>query len=274
MVAKVKVRRKKGLIEDRRRGSDDKLLTQDINLYRWFAVFTKCALELEGQTFTLRDKTYPIKFDKNHKWWKLIDLKSFPKSPKFIRFENKLLPSQQSKLFGGFHKRYRDLFLEKSTIIGQASKVPHDYSSFHFPPDYPVRQMLSDVKNFYKNKEVKLKSGRKKRGEQSRYNADIVLNDSTESLMKRLFHTLSLDQSSPDLTNLDLFFNIQKRMYKTFKIPEITRKNAGTWDGRSTRSSRQDYESNIRSTQRDKRHYKTLILNLCKGQFPKIDKLI
>jgi hypothetical protein len=166
------------------------------------------------------------------------------------------------------------LFLEKSTIIGQASKVPHDYSSFHFPPDYPVRQMLSDVKNFYKNKEVKLKSGRKKRGEQSRYNADIVLNDSTESLMKRLFHTLSLDQSSPDLTNLDLFFNIQKRMYKTFKIPEITRKNAGTWDGRSTRSSRQDYESNIRSTQRDKRHYKTLILNLCKGQFPKIDKLI
>ena len=104
MVAKVKVRKEKGKIEDRRRGRDKKLITQDINVYRWFAVFTKCALELEGQTFTLRDKTYPIKFDRTHKWWKLINLKSFPKTPKFIRFDNKLLPSQQSKLFGGFQK--------------------------------------------------------------------------------------------------------------------------------------------------------------------------
>ena len=144
MVTKVKVRRKKGLIEDRRRGSDDKLLTQDINLYRWFAVFTKCALELEGQSFTIKYKTYPIKFDRTHKWWKLIDLKSFPKTPKFIRFDNKLLPSQQSKLFDDyFWKRYRPLFQEKSTIIGEAINRSNvdDYYSIHFPKNYSLNAM-------------------------------------------------------------------------------------------------------------------------------------
>ena len=27
---------------------------QDINVYRWFAVFIKCALELEGKSFTIK----------------------------------------------------------------------------------------------------------------------------------------------------------------------------------------------------------------------------
>lgn len=271
----VKVRRKLGSDDDRKLGGDGSRQTQIINGYRWFAVFIKCALELEGQTFTLRGKTYPIKFDRNHKWWKLIDLKSFPKTPKFIRSDKKLLPSQQSKLFNNyFYPKYRDLFQEKSTIIGKAAKVPEDYTSLHFPPDYPVKQMLSDVRKFYKDKEVKLKSGRKKRGEQSRYNADIVLNDNSEYLMRRLFHTLRIDISSPEFTNLDIFFNVQKSMFKNFKIPEITRKNANTEGGRSTRSSRQDFDVNIRGTQRDRRFVKTLILNLCNGVFPKIDKLI
>ena len=63
-------------------------------------------------------------------------------------------------------------------------------------------------------------------------------------------------------------------MFKKFVIPTITRANAGAWDGRSTRSSRQDYDTQIRLTQRDKRFAKILILNLCNGIFPKIDKVI
>jgi len=274
----VKVRKAKPKTEDRRRGSDTKLQSQDINVYRWFAVFIKCALELEGKSFKVEGKVHKVKFDRTHKWWKLIDLKTFPKTPKFIRSDNKLLPSQQSKLFDKlFYPKYRHLFLEKSTIIGMAEKVPQDYLSFNFPPNYPLKQMLSDVRNFYKDKEVKLKSGRKKRGEETRYTADIVLNDTNETLMRRLFHMLSIDMSTPlskEFTNLDLYFSIQKRLYKNFKIPEIKRKNAGAWDSRSTATTRERYINDIKSTQRDRKFYKILILNLCKGEFPRIDKLI
>ena len=38
--------------------------------------------------------------------------------------------------------------------------------------------------------------------------------------------------------------------------------------------TREDYESQIRSTQRDIRQAKILILNLCKGHFPITDKLL
>ena len=51
MVAKV--RRKKRSYDDRRLGRDLKRQSQDINVYRWFAVFIKMALELEGQTFNV-----------------------------------------------------------------------------------------------------------------------------------------------------------------------------------------------------------------------------
>ena len=273
MVAKV--RKKKRSYDDRRLGRDFKRQSQDINVYRWFAVFIKMALELEGQTFKVHNKTHKVKFNRNHKWWKLINLKSFPKSPKFIRFDYKLMPSQQSKLFDNFfYPKYRDLFMEKSTIIGMAAKIPDDYTSMHFPPNYPIKSILSDVRQFYKDKEVKLKSGRKSKGQENRNTADIVLENTSEELMRRLFNTLSIDLSSPELTNLDIYFNVQKRMFKKFVIPTITRANAGAWDSRSTRSSRQDYETQIRLTQRDRRFAKILILNLCNGIFPKIDKVI
>ena len=38
--------------------------------------------------------------------------------------------------------------------------------------------------------------------------------------------------------------------------------------------TKDDYESQIRSTQRDIRQAKILILNLCKGHFPITDKLL
>ena len=76
-----KVRKKLKSFEDRRIGHDSGRFKQDINIYRWFAVFIKCGLELEGKTFSIRGKNYKLKFDTNHKWWKLIDLKSIKKKP-------------------------------------------------------------------------------------------------------------------------------------------------------------------------------------------------
>ena len=52
---------------------------------------------------------------------------------------------------------------------------------------------------------------------------------------------LSIDMSTPlskEFTNLDLYFSIQKRLYKNFKIPEIKRKNADAWDSRSSASGK------------------------------------
>ena len=60
MVAKV--RKKKRSYDDRRLGRDFKRQSQDINVYRWFAVFIKMALELEGQTFKVHNKIHKVKF--------------------------------------------------------------------------------------------------------------------------------------------------------------------------------------------------------------------
>ena len=58
-------------------------------------------------------------------------------------------------------------------------------------------------------------------------------------------------------------------------IPKIVRTNMkGARDTRTTQTSRMDYDSEIRSTQRDIRYYKILLFNLSKGVFPKFDNLI
>ena len=277
-------------VQERRRGADNKMLSQDIPIYRWFAVFIKCALELEGKTYNIHGKNHKLKFDRTHKWWKLIDLKSFPKTPKFIRFDNKLLPSQQSKLFDDyFWKKYRPLFQEKSTIIGEAINKSNvdDYYSIHFPKNYSLNAMKFDLLKFYKDKETNfgahLKKGMSKKGDTSKYNAEIVLGDvgGYELLLKRLFNVLSIDQSETDLDNLHKYWYVQKRMIKNFKIPEITSRGSqdessrvGTGGRRTTQTSRALYEYEIRTVQRDRRSAKILLINLTKGVFPKIDKVI
>jgi len=279
----VRIRREKKTVEVRRRGVDGKKQAQDLGVYRWFAVCIKLALELEGQSFSIHKKKQTIKFDRTHKWWKLIDLKSFPKSPKFLRFDNKLMASQQSKLFNDyFYPKYRDLFLEKETLVGEAvHRSPEDYFTVHFPRNYSLTSMTYDLKKLYADREQGLQKtkGKKSKGDTSKFNAEIVLNDTggNDLLLKRLFNTITIDLSSPDLSNLDIHFQVQKRMYKNFVIPEIERLNAkvkGDINMRSTRTNSEDYRSQWRMTQRDRRSAKILLINLCKGVFPKIDKVI
>ena len=275
----VKVRKILKSFEDRRIGHDNGRFKQDINVYRWFAVFIKCGLELEGKTFSIRGKNHKLKFDTNHKWWKLIDLKSIKKTPKIIKSDYKSVPKSIDQLFNGmFMQKYRNLFNEKKTIIGEAD-ILKDHTLMQIPENYPIKSILSDIRNWYSQKEVKLrvKKGRQK-GEtkgNTRGSADILLDLTNEEVMKRLFHTLRIDQTNPDLTNLDIFFQRTKVMNKKFVIPEIVRTNRkGGRDTKTTQTTRGEYDSEIRSTQRDIRYYKILLLNLSKGVFPKFDNLI
>ena len=250
-------------------------LIQDINAYRWFCVFIKCALELEGKSFTVKNKIHKLKFDTNHKWWKLIDLKQMKKTPKLIKSDYKLVPKSIDQLFNGnFMPKYRELFNEKSTIFEEA-RVRQGYSLIQVPPNYSSYKMIADIKHWYSKKEVKMKFQKISKGK-SNSNADIVLDThSSEDLMKRLFHTLRIDQTMPDITNLDKYFELEETINKKFKRPEIVRSNmAHAIGSRGSQTNRMDFISQIRSTQRDRKYYKVLLLNLAKGVFPKFDVVI
>ena len=258
----------------RRIGHEGGRFVQDINVYRWFSVFIKCALELEGKSFTIKGKVHKLKFDRSHNWWKLIDLKSIAKTKKLIVADYKSVPKSIDQLFNGmFLRKHRDLFNEKSTIIDEAV-IRDNHTLVQIPPNYSIKKVISDIKYWYSQKEVKMKFVNRGKGKQTN-NADIVLDLTNEEVMKRLFQTLRIDQSNPDLTNLDIFFQRSKAMNKKFVIPEIVRSNRkGARDTRSTQTTRGEYDSEIRSTQRDIRFYKILLLNLAKGTFPKFDNII
>ena len=258
----------------RRIGHKGDRLVQDINVYRWFCVFIKCALELEGKSFTVSNKVHKLKFDRNHKWWKMIDLKQIKKASKLINPNYKLVPKNIDQLFNGmFMPKYRELFNEKSTLFDEAVRT--GYSVIQVPPNYPSYKMIADIKHWYSKKEVKLKFQNVGKGK-SNNNADIVLDTHTsEDLMKRLFQTLRIDQTMPKLNNLEKYFERTEVLDKKFKRPEIVRSNMkGARDTRVTQTNRMDFISQIRSTQRDIKYYKILLLNLAKGVFPKFDSLI
>ena len=278
MVTRRKVLKQK---VSRRIGHDGDRLIQDINAYRWFCVFIKSALELEGKSFTIKGKVHKLKFDRDHKWWKFIDLKQIKKTPKLINPNYKLVPKNIDQLFNGmFMPKYRKLFNEKSTLFDEA--VRDGYTVIQVPPNYASYKMIADIKSWYSKKEVKLKFQNVAKGK-STSNADIILDThSSEDLMKRLFHTLRIDQTNPKFTNLDIYFHRTFSINKShvFKngskgIPKIERSNMkGARDTRVTQTNRMEYNSEIRSTQRDIKYYKILLLNLGKGVFPKFDNLI
>ena len=149
-------------------------------------------------------------------------------------------------MFSGlFMLKYRELFNEKSTIF-ETADIKQGYSVIQVPPNYPSYKMIADIKHWYSQKEVKMKFQNVGKGK-STNNADIVLDTHTsEDLMKRLFHTLRIDQTMPNLTNLDKYFQRTKIMNKKFVIPEIVRSNMkGARDTRVTQTNRQEFESQI-----------------------------
>ena len=71
-----------------------------------------------------------------------------------------------------------------------------------------------------------------------------------------------------NLTNLDIYFQRMKSMNKKFVIPDIQRINAkGGVGGKTTKTSRQDYESEIRSHKEIKDSIKYYYLTFAKVYF-------
>jgi hypothetical protein len=102
-------------------------------------------IRVRGKSFTIKGKVHKVKFDRSHKWWKLIDLKSMGKSSRIINSNYKLVPKQIDKLFNGmFLPKYRNLFNEKTTIIDEAV-VRQNHTLIQIPPNYPIKSIVSDI---------------------------------------------------------------------------------------------------------------------------------
>jgi len=258
----MKKRIKKKYTEDRRLGKDRARSGQDINIYRWFSLFLKITKELEDKQvkFDLFGKKYPIKINTSHHWYKKIDVKTFPKSPKFLRFDIKNFYSDTRAFFDGyFWQKYRPLFLEPRTKqLNNMNNVDLEkYDVVALPKSLSQRQKISDIRNFLEQQEVKYRKGRRKLGT-SRHKAEIAIEGAKDNVLKRLFHIFRLFQTKKDnVTNLDVYSHYRNQ--KTKHSGEA--------------KTKEDFESQIRNTMRDIRLTKILILNLCKGKFPVIKKL-
>ena len=126
---------------------------------------------------------------------------------------------------------------------------------------------------------VSKKRGRKKTGQNDgQFKADVVLYGAKDLVLKRLFHMFRIHQcmSNEDFTFFDVWNNYENQINKRplVQIKIIKEDNISDENFKRTKTNIQDYESQIRMTQRDVRQAKILILNLCKGQFPITDKLI
>jgi len=266
--------RKRKDVDTRRRGHDDRRMATDIHICRWFSLFLKITKELEDRKVKLElfGKQHLVKLNRSENWFKKIDLNKLPKTPKFLRFEFKNYYKDTSSYFDNyFWLKYRDLFQEpKTQFIQNFNNVDMDkYDVVIVPKHFSQREARSDFLNLYQQKEVKLKKGRKKTGE-SRHKADIVLTGAKDEVLKRLFHIFRISQTKNDeMTNLDIYSNYQNQIFKRPLI-QVVRKTKDS----GKEKTKDDYESQIRSTQRDIRQAKILILNLCKGHFPITDKLL
>ncbi len=270
---KPKTRKKRQYTEDRRLGKDGERVGQDINIYRWFALFLKITKELEDKKvkFDLLGKRYPIKINTSHHWYKKINVKTLPKSPKFLRFDIKNFYRDTRAFFDGyFWQKYRPLFLEpKTKQVNNLNNIDLEkYDVVALPKSLSQRQKLSDIRNFLEQQEVKYRKGRRKLGT-SRHKAEIAIEGAKDNVLKRLFHTFRLFQTKKNnFTTLDVYSHYMNQIYKQPLI-KIVRKTKHSGSAKTMK----DYESQIRNTMRDIRFTKILILNLCKGKFPVMKKL-
>jgi len=275
---KPKTRKKRQYTEDRRLGKDGERVGQDINIYRWFALFLKITKELEDKKvkFDLLGKRYPIKINTSHHWYKKINVKTLPKSPKFLRFDIKNFYRDTRAFFDGyFWQKYRPLFLEpKSKILtnlNNVDKEKYDVVAVALPKSFSQRQKISDIRLILKQQDIdklKYRKGRRKLGT-SRHKAEIPIEGAKDNVLKRLFHIFRLSQTKKNnFTILDVYSHYMNQIYKQPLI-KIVRKTKHSGSAKTMK----DYESQIRNTMRDIRFTKFLILNLCKGKFPVMKKL-
>jgi len=265
----------------RRQGKDGQLMSSDIHIYRWFSCFLKITKELEdrGEVFTFNGKKYPVKVDRSHSWFKKIDLNSLPKQIKILQYQNKGISYQIKKLFDDyFWKEYRNLFQEpQSFIVKEKDKVNSNlYDLVAIPKHYNFKEIQYDFRNLYKkfdNQPLRVRSR-----SNTRHQAEIVIENARDLILKRLFHTIRIELSREEeekrtnkkLTGLDVCSEVRSIC---FGLPKIELKTIKTVE-RNKKTNKDNYDGLLRSTYRDIKWSKYLILNLCKGYFPVYDKII
>lgn len=268
--------------EFRRIGKDQTYMSTDIHIVRWFSMFLKLTKELESKKtkFDLYGKTYQVKIDTSKDWFKKIKVNELPKSLKFLRFKYENYNRDTKRYFDNyFFQKYRPLFIEPQTMFVN-SPIEVDTSKYDLiaiPKHLNFTSKKSSFINLLNSDEktlVSKKRGRKKTGQNDgQFKADVVLYGAKDLVLKRLFHMFRIYQSKiEEFTFFDVWNNYENQINKR-PLVQLKRIKEGALHGR-TKSNVQDYESQIRMTQRDIRQAKVLILNLCKGQFPITDKLI
>jgi len=273
--------------EFRRIGRDQTYMSTDIHIVRWFSMFLKLTKELEDKKtkFELYGKTHQIKIDTSKSWFKKIKVNELPKSLKFLRFKYENYNRDTKRYFDNyFFTKYRPLFIEPQTMfVNSPSEVDtNKYDLVAIPKHLNFTSKKSSFINLLNSDEkvlVSKKRGRKKTGQNDgQFKADVVLYGAKDLVLKRLFHMFRIHQcmSNEDFTFFDVWNNYENQINKRplVQIKIIKEDNISDENFKRTKTNIQDYESQIRMTQRDVRQAKILILNLCKGQFPITDKLI
>jgi hypothetical protein len=264
----------------RKMGDDGQQMSSDIHIYRWFSCFLKITKELEDnkETFELNNKKYPIKIDRTHPWFTKIDVNSLPKNIKLIRYENRGNSYQIKKLFDNFFwKKYRNLFQEpKSFVVKERDKVNSNlYDLVAIPKHYNFKERQYALGKLYKNINQPFQNSRKKTD--TRHKAEIVIENARDNVLKRLYHTMRLELSKEEeekkknkkITGFDICNEVR---FICFGIPKMEVKTIKTFD-RNKKTNKSEIDALLRSTYRDIKWGKHLILNLCKGYFPIYDKL-
>ena len=268
----------------RRRGGDGSRMASDIHLYRWFALFLNVAKELEKKNIKIEvlDKKYSVKINRSHHWFKKINVDRFP-NISFLNFEIKNFYSKTKNFFDGyFWSRYRHLFQEpKTELVSSVKDIDTEkFDVVVFPKHFTVRERRDDLQAIFQNLETRTNRKTRSKKTENRFKADISLPHTKDDLLKRLFHTFRIHHTKKkNMTILDVFSHYQNQIYKSPLIQiqkEIKHRSIQSSDRYATRptTNKSRYDAQVRSTFRDIKYSKFLILNLCKGHFPVYDKLL
>ena len=305
MAYRKKLKHIKSLDREARRKKDGSTLAQDIHYYRHFLCFIKIALELERKRtkFTIFNESHSVKFNRKHRWYKLIDLKSFPRNIKFLEKKISGITTKVKKLVDtnpGLFWKFRKHFLLPQVKKVDSSKTkdfdPSKYDVFVVPKNKTINENLNEIRTYLRTETTSIRKGQKLKKDKG---ADIQFSYGRDSYLQKLFYILLIRYTNPKFTNFEVYNHLQNRLYKRplIKIEkrvsvEQVKKSEdlygvrdydkeGRWGKkkqvknlRQTATTTEQYEIEIRNTMRDIKYAKIIILNLCKGEFPRYDKII
>ena len=272
--------RKKIIQPDKRRiGFDLKSSASDIHMYRWFSCFLLVAKELEKKkvSFEIKGKKYPVKINRKHGWFQKINVDKLP-NISLIQFNKKGLSVKIKKYFDGyFWRTYRDLFQERTVEVINDNSIKATDKNYHYlkmPKNLSIKRMKYLLDEVARRNEWTTYRGN---------SAEILIQSSKvmETKLNRLFHLLRLSLSKKEFkklykkepTTFDIFNHYNHQTYKRplIKIEKASLDRFEKGDKRRSKSSRTnvgDYDSQIRSTFRDIKEARIVLLNVCSGDFP------